>query len=285
MRRLMQTTIALPSSASSRSSKWSTRSRGDQLDAASRCRPSPRARPLALELLLALDLLALGDLLELGVERRASRSSGSVELGQAALVVDGHRGAVLDRALDVVDVDVVAEDGAGVLVGQLDRRAGEADERGVRQRVAQVPGEAVDEVVLAAVRLVGDDDDVARGRESSGCASPFSSGRNFWMVVKTTPPEATCEHARAGRSRLSACTGVWRSSSLAAREGAEELVVQVVAVGEDDERRVLHRRLLDELAGVEGHREALAAALRVPDDADAAVALGDGARRSPRPPC
>ncbi len=72
-----------------------------------------------------------------------------------------HRGAVLHRLLDVVDADVVAEDGAGVAVGQLDGRAGEGDEGGVGQGVAHVAGEAVDEVVLAAVRLVGDHHDVA----------------------------------------------------------------------------------------------------------------------------
>ena len=165
---------------------------------------------------------------------------GQLDLGEPALVVDGHRGAVLDGALDVVDADVVAEDGARVLVGELDRRAGEADERGVRQRVAHVPGEAVDEVVLAAVRLVGDDDDVAPV-ESSGWRSPLSSGMNFWIVVKTTPPEATCSLSRRS-SRLSACTGGWRSRSWQRGEGAEELVVEVVAVGEHDERGVRHLR-------------------------------------------
>ena len=84
-----------------------------------------------------------------------------VQLGEAALVVDGHGGPVLDGALDVVDADVVAEDGAGVPVGQLHRGAGEADVGGVRQSVTHVAGEAVHEVVLAAVGLVGDDDDVA----------------------------------------------------------------------------------------------------------------------------
>ena len=68
---------------------------------------------------------------------------------------------------------------------------------------------------------------------------------------------------------------------LAAREGAEELVVEVVAVGEDDDGRVLHRRLARDHAGVEGHRQALARALRVPDDADAAVAAAH--RRVDRP--
>ena len=110
-----------------------------------------------------------------------------------------------------------------------------------------------------------------RRSESTGCRSPFSSGKNFWIVVKTTPPEATASFARRS-ARSAACTGGWRSRSLAAGEGAEELVVEVVAVGEDDDGRVRHRRVQDDAAGVEGHRQALARALRVPDDADAPVA-------------
>ena len=51
------------------------------------------------------------------------------------------------------------------------------------------------------------------------------------------------------------------------------MVVQVVAVGQDDDGGVFHRRLADDGAGVEGHREALARALGVPDDADAAIAV------------
>ena len=132
----------------------------DQLQPLLRADHRLELRPLGLELLLALDLLALGRLLELRVDLRPL---GLVEreLGQPALVVDRHRGAVLHGALDVVDADVVAEHRARVGVLQLDRRAGEADERGVRQRVAHVAREAVDEVVLAAVRLVGDHHDVA----------------------------------------------------------------------------------------------------------------------------
>jgi hypothetical protein len=63
--------------------------------------------------------------------------------------------------LDVVDADVIAEDGARIGVGLLDRRASEADERRIRQRVAQIARESVDQVVLAAVRFIGDHDDVA----------------------------------------------------------------------------------------------------------------------------
>ena len=117
-------------------------------------------RPLGLELLLAVDFLTLGCLLEAGVDL-GPLVLVEGQLGEPALVVDRHRGAVLDRALDVVDADVIAEHGAGVGVLQLDRGAGKADERRVGQRIAHVPRIAVDEVVLAAMRLVGDDDDVA----------------------------------------------------------------------------------------------------------------------------
>ena len=89
--------------------------------------------------------------------------------------------------------------------------------------------------------------------------------------MKTTPPEATAQL----RAQVGAVGGLHRRLAqqvAAAREGAEELVVEVVAVGEHDERRVRHRRVQDHAAGVEGHRQALAGALRVPDDADAPVA-------------
>ena len=46
-----------------------------------------------------------------------------------------------------------------------------------------------------------------------------------------------------------------------------QLAVQFVAVGDHDQRRVLHRRLLKQLARVAAHGNALAAALRVPEHA------------------
>ena len=63
---------------------------------------------------------------------------------------------------------------------------------------------------------------------------------------------------------------------LAHAEGAEQLIVEIVAVGQHDQRRVLHRRVLDDLARIEGHQQALAGALRVPDHADLAVAVRRG---------
>ena len=103
---------------------------GDELQALLGADDGLELRPLGLELLLAIDLLAFGGFLEVRVDLRPL---GLVEreLREAALVVDRHRGAVFHRPLDVVDADVVAEDRARVRVRQLDRRAGEADERGV----------------------------------------------------------------------------------------------------------------------------------------------------------
>lgn len=51
-----------------------------------------------------------------------------LDAGQAAFVVEGHGRPVLDGAVDVVDIDVLAEDGGGAHIVVLDRRAGEADE-------------------------------------------------------------------------------------------------------------------------------------------------------------
>ena len=66
---------------------------------------------------------------------------------------------------------------------------------------------------------------------------------------------------------------------LAPREGAEKLVVEVVAVGQHHHGRVGHRLLADDAPGVEGHGQALPRALRVPDDADPPIA-GIAARLS-----
>ena len=51
-----------------------------------------------------------------------------------------------------------------------------------------------------------------RRLESSGCRSPFSSGKNFWIVVNTTPPDSTASFARRS-ARLPAWAGGWRSRS------------------------------------------------------------------------
>ena len=260
-------------------------------------------RPLGLQPFAAVDLLALGGLLEAGVDVRPLVLVQG-QPGEAALVVDGHRRPVLDRASDVVDADVVAEHGAGAGVFELDRGAGEADERGVGQGVAHVARVAVDEVVLAAMGLVGDHHDVAPGGERRPLARtpgdsaarnrgrsgrrrrrarnrlvPFGQRGPIVLLLGEElldggehhaagfhrEPGAQIRPARGLHGRLAQQVG-------AAREGGEELVVEVVAVGQHDDGGVLHRRLADDAPGIEGHGQALARALGVPDDADAPVA-------------
>ena len=242
---------------------------GDLLDALLRADDGLQLRPPGLELLLALDLLALGGFLEVGIDARP-KALVQLQLGQAALVVDRHRGPVLHRAPDVVDADVVPEHGPRVGVVQLDGRSREADERGVGQRVAHVAGEPVDEVVLAAVGLVGDDHDVVPLRQR---------GVGVALLLGVELLDRGEHHAPGVHRELAAQVGpVLRlhrrlaQQVLAAGEGAEELVVQVVAVGEHHDGRILHRRLADDRPGVEGHGQALAGALGVPHHADAAVA-------------
>ena len=157
-------------------------------------------RPAALQPGLLAFLFILGEFIDLGID--LGKLVGlEREPGQARLEVDGHRGAVFLGLLHVVDVDVVAEHGAGVAVLAGHRGTGEGDEGRIGQRVAQVLGIAdlihdlrlgrlqpagvvgwilpgfrgrpqnpADfqfrvEAILRAVRLVGDDDDVAAFRQ------------------------------------------------------------------------------------------------------------------------
>lgn len=60
-------------------------------------------------------------------------------------------------------------------------------------------------------------------------------------------------------------------------KGVEELVIEVVAVGDDDDGGVVHGGVEDDAPGIKRHGKALAGALGVPDNADALVAGGAGA--------
>ena len=53
----------------------------------------------------------------------------------------------------------------------------------------------------------------------------------------------------------------------------KELVVQIVAIGDDNDRWVLQFRSSHKLPCVEGHQQALPRALRMPDHAGLATAI------------
>ncbi|MNL24462.1 hypothetical protein D3C87_1458960 [compost metagenome] len=96
--------------------------------------------PAALELGLLAVFLVLRQFVDLGVD--VGQFILQPQLGEPRLVVNGHGGAVFPRLLHVVDVDVVAEHGAGVAVFAGHRGAGEGHEGGVGERIAQVLGVA-----------------------------------------------------------------------------------------------------------------------------------------------
>ena len=100
--------------------------------------------------------------------------------------------------------------------------------------------EAVDEVVLAAVGLVGDDDDVPTVREH-GVLVALLLGEE---LLDCGEDDAACLDGELA-AKVCAESSAWRrwlaKQVLASREGAEELVVEVVPIGEHDDGRILHR--------------------------------------------
>ena len=116
-----------------------------------------------------------------------ARTFGERHLDEPRLEVHRDGRAVADGPREVVDVDVVAEHCTRIALRERDRRAGEGDERRVRQRITQVTGVAIEVVIVAAVGFIDNDDHVAPVGEQ-GCCAPeaFSASMspNFCNVVK-----------------------------------------------------------------------------------------------------
>ena len=140
-------------------------------------------------------------------------------------------------------------------------------------------GEAIDEVILAAVGLVGDYYDVAATREHRVPVALL-----LWEeFLNRSEHHAATSYAKMF-PQVRPTLGLDRLLSqqvAAAGERAKELVVEVVAVGKDNDRRVCHLWVEDHPARVEDHGEALARSLRVPDYSSASVSRG----ASWAPPC
>ncbi len=126
---------------------------GHQLQPALGAQPGLELCPLGLELFLALDFLAFRHLLELLINP-GFELVRQVQLREPRFVIDGHGRPILHGPMGIVDRDVVAEHRASVAVLKLRRCAGKGDEQGVGERVPHGAGEAVDEIILAAVGFV-----------------------------------------------------------------------------------------------------------------------------------
>jgi hypothetical protein len=161
----------------------------------------------------------------------------------------------------------------GVAVRFADRGAGEGDERGVGQGAAQVAGVAVEVAVVAAVGLVGDDDDVPPVREQGVRGAGFALGLGAAELLQ----RGEVDPAGAALAELGAqlLAGADLAGLLGQQGGAleavEQLGVELGAVGEDDDGGVRQLRVAHHLRGVQLHLHGLAGALGVPDHADPSV--------------
>ena len=107
-----------------------------------------------------------------------------------------------------------------------------------------MPGEAVDEVVLAPVRLIRDDNDIPPLREHGVAVSLGSIALLGRKELLNRGEDHAARSDRELGTQISAIRGLHRRLAQqlpAACEGCEKLVVEVVAVGEHDEGRVLHQ--------------------------------------------
>ena len=150
---------------------------GDEGNALGRADHGFHTRPFAFQFFLSGNVFFFGDFLEVGIDFGAFFFL-KFNFGEAAFIEDANGGAVLDGALDVVHVDVVAKDGGSAAIADFERRGGKADERGIRQGIAHMAGEAINEIVLAAVGFVGDDNDIAAVGED-GVLAPFAFREKF----------------------------------------------------------------------------------------------------------
>src|SRR5207249_7578475 len=133
-----------------------------------------------------------------------------------------------------------------------------------------MPRKAINEIVLAAMRLVSNDDDIPAVREHR---VPVPRLLREELLNRREHNAAGC-YRQLG-AQIGTVDGLHRRLTqqiTTSSERAEKLIVEVVAIGNHDDRRVLHLGMQDHTPRIEGHRQALAGTLRVPDNPNPAVA-------------
>ena len=140
---------------------------------------------------------------------------------------------------------------------------------------------AVEVVVVAAVRFVDHDDHVASVGEKRMLRPGLLLSLRQAELLQRGEVDAAGDPLRELVAQLRAVVhlGGALGEQKAAVEAAEQLAVELIAVGDDDDGRVLELRMPRHQVGVQLHLHRLARALRVPHDAGLAVGLDglDGA--------
>jgi hypothetical protein len=125
------------------------------------------------------------------------------------------------------------------------------------------------EAVLGAVGFVGDDDDVAPigeffvnvafgGLKFLDGGEDDAAGGDFEQVFELVA--------------VFGLDGILAEELFGGGEGVEELVVEVVTIGDDEDGGIIEGE--DDFSGVEDHGEGFAGALGVPDDSGFTIAFG-----------
>ena len=142
-----------------------------------------------------------------------------------------------------------------------------------RMPIGALAGLGIDtsaKAVLRTVRLVRHHDDVL----------PLAHGRQFVLALGCREfLDGGEDHSARGSIKLGAkiiaAVGLDRflpDKVAAHRERAEQLIVQIVAVGDDDDGGVFQSRIANEQASVESHQQAFARSLSMPDHAYSLIA-------------
>ena len=218
--------------------------------------------PLLFELALLPVVQPLGLGLEPGVDL-VFRPETLVNV--ARLIDEVQHDAVLDALAELVGVDVATEHfltGARVLLEQ--GRAGEADEYRIRHHRLHHP---VQLAALRAVALVHEHKHFPHGEAGPGLQL-LDIGVE---VVHVLGAELVYQRTQQARRRLTelghqvAAAFASGNDGIRTREHALNLLVQLVTVGDDGDTGI--GIVLQNPLGQQHHHDALAASLRVPDDA------------------
>ena len=244
----------------------------ERVDGLGRAEDGVHAAQLVLAALDAGGVGVLGVLRVYGVEP-GKDALVKVQRDHAALVEDGPRRVVLHGLRHVVHVDVVAEYLARVLVLGGNGRPCEADVARVGKRLAHHAGRAyghvtalvhaLGEAVLPTVRLVHHHDHVAAVAQRLVAVHELLHRREDDAVGLATDEQVLQVMSTLG------VHGLLAQERLATPELAIELVVKVVAVGDDHDGGAVQPLL--QKVREEHHRERLARSLRVPEHAYLAV--------------
>ncbi|OPY86292.1 MAG: hypothetical protein A4E72_01712 [Syntrophus sp. PtaU1.Bin208] len=238
--------------------------RGDLIEAPARREDVVIAIQLLFEPLLHIDVFRL-QFLQLPGDPVVEIPDCHAELVAPGVVVQRHRGLVLDGPLEVVGRDVFPENPPGDFVVLEERRPGKADVACARQGVAHIQRQGA---VLGAVRLVGDDDEVvALGVRLFGLdltVELLDQRKDVGLVLCQQSAEVLAAGGPAGIAVV--------VHDAAAGEGLVDLRVQVLAVGQHQEGEIPAQPAVD-LPREHHHRVALPRPLGMPENPQLSVAL------------